>query len=114
MAKTRDRIIEDGDKARTDNIIRGNVNRQVERAPTFVSVYANDVQLQTSPWDLRLTFGMMHVGSRPDGSEPTAHVLEVADVRLSPQLAKRVATIMGQQLDAYESRFGSIPQPPED
>lgn len=96
-----------------DEIVRGNVRRRVERSASFVSVYSNDVQLQTSPWDMRLTFGTMQVN--PDAEDgPTAHVLEVAEVRLSPQLAKRVAEILAQQIAAYESRMGTIPQPSED
>jgi crotonobetainyl-CoA:carnitine CoA-transferase CaiB-like acyl-CoA transferase len=110
MAKTKDAIAGEP-RAADDEIVRGNVNRRVERAPTFVSVYSNDVQFQTNPWDIRLEFGVMRVDS--EGGVPVANVLEVAEVRLSPQLAKRVAAILAQQIDAYEARFGLLPQPPD-
>jgi hypothetical protein len=110
MAKTKGRI--NGGDEPGDEIVRGNVNRQVERSPSFVSVYANDVQLQTTPWDVRLTFGAMSVEVR-SGTGPTAHVSELSEVRLSPQLAKRVAAILVAQVEAYELKFGTIPQPSE-
>lgn len=93
-------------------IVRGNVNREVTVSPSFVSLYANDVQLQTSPWDIRLTFGEMMVNS--DGDDVTARVKQTGEVRLSPPLAKRVALLLVRQLKAYEERFGPIPQPKED
>ena len=91
-----------------DDIVRGNVNRTVEKSPTFISVYANDVQLQTTPWDVRLTFGTMRVDPLPDG-EPIAKVLEIADVRLSPQLAKRVMVILFQQIQRYRGKVWAYP-----
>jgi hypothetical protein len=121
MAKIKGTVTEDDEPVAAvtepvvdeDDIVRGNVNRIVEKAPSFVSVYANDVQLQTTPWDVRLTFGAMRVDPLPDG-KPLATVTEVAEVRLSPQLAKRVMFILFQQIKAYETRFGPIPQPRDD
>lgn len=102
--------VEDKDATLADGpIVRGNVNRKTTRSQAFLSFYANDVQIQTTPWDMRFTFGEISVSV---GDEvPSANVLELGEVRVSLQLAKRVLAIMSQQIDAYEARFGTIPQP---
>lgn len=83
------------------------VARENKRAPGFVSVYANDVQVQTTPWDMRLVLGAV---DEPATSEkPVMGITQLADVRFSLQLAKRLIEIMGEQIVAYESRFGRIP-----
>jgi hypothetical protein len=94
-------------------IVRGNANRHVVASSSFVSLYANDVELQTTPWDVRLTFGELSVAPDADGV-PSALITQVGQVRLSPQIAKRVLFILAQQLQTYEAAFGPIPQPKED
>lgn len=115
MAKSR-KTNGEGEPAVVDEtpIVRGNVNRQVARAESFVSFYANDVQLQTTPWDVRLTFSEMYVDPPSNHDGPTAHISQLGQVRLSPPLAKRVMIILAQQVRAYEEKFGAIPQPPDE
>ena len=111
MAKkktTRKSANKDDDQAQ---IVRGNVNREMVVSPTFVSLYANDAQIQTSPWDVKLTFGEMSV--QPTTEKPTAIIKQVGEVRMSPQLAKQLVKVMVEQLTVYETRFGAIPQPPD-
>jgi hypothetical protein len=98
-------------KASTETeIVRATINRNVAKSPTFVSLYSNDVQVQTSPWDVLLVLGQMQAVAGPDG--PTGiHVTQIADLRMSPQLAKKVAMILIQQLKNYEEQMGPIPLP---
>lgn len=87
------------------------VTRDLVVSPSFVTIYANDTQLQTTPWDIRFVFGEMSV--EPRDGEVVMSVKQVAEVRMSPQHAKRVATILLEQLQSYEASFGPIPQPAE-
>jgi hypothetical protein len=89
-------------------IIRANLNRRVTPSPTFVSLYANDVQVQTTPWDIRLVFGEIGDASE-DGSG--VDVRRLGEVRLSLPLTKKLTLILVQQLQAYEERIGQISMP---
>ena len=81
------------------------LTREVVRSPEFVSIYSNDVQVWTSPWDLRLILGELSDQPTPG----TVIVNQLAELRMSPQLAKKLTMIMIQQLKAYEADFGEIP-----
>lgn len=93
-------------------LVRANVNRQTVMSSTFSSIYANDVQVQTTPWDVRLILG--EIFQAPTEAEPTAVVRQLGELRVSPQLAKKLIVILLQQLAIYEKAYGAIPQPPED
>ncbi|MBK5295326.1 MAG: DUF3467 domain-containing protein [Acidobacteriia bacterium] len=82
-----------------------------ERSHDFFSVYANELQLQTTPWDLRLVFG--EVSSAIDLTN-TLVSKQLGEVRVSPQLAKRIVMIMVEHLRDYESKFGPIPAIPKE
>ena len=90
-------------------IVRANVARAVVLSPTFVSLYANDTQIQTSPWDFRLIFG--EISNIPTTEEPTVVIRQTGEVRMSPQHAKKVAEILIKQLRHYEETVGPIPLP---
>ena len=89
-------------------IVRANVKREVVESTTFVSLYANDTQIQLSPWDIRLIFGLI---SEPATVERPVIVKTIGEVRMSPQHAKKVVQILERQLTAYENALGSIPVP---
>lgn len=92
-------------------IIRANITREVVAASGFVSIYTNDTQLQITPWDVRMIFGEI---TEPATKErPLVRVKSVAEVRMSPQHAKKIVQILARQLVGYERRFGVIPQPPD-
>ena len=86
------------------------VRREITKSPTFISLYANDVQVHTSPWDVRLLLGS--VGELPTADHPVVNITQLADLRMSPQLAKRLVAIMIEQIKVYEERFGPIPDIP--
>src|SRR6185312_1235219 len=85
--------------------------RDLSRKEGFVSIYANDVQVQTSPWDLRLILG--EIGDESADPIPTLRINKIGEVRMSPQFAKKVAQMMVEQLAAYERMFGKIPDVPD-
>ena len=87
------------------------VRRTTVKSPGFVSIYANDVQVQTSPWDIRLLLGEIANFGAQDDLVVTVNLL--ADLRFSPQLAKRLTVILAEQLRLYEEKFGRIPGVPE-
>ena len=90
-------------------IVRANVEREVVVSPDFVSLYANDTQFQTSPWDFRLIFGV--IDAVPTNENHTVVVKQTGEVRMSPQHAKKITQLLLEQLAGYEKRFGPIPQP---
>ena len=73
--------------------------------------YANSVQVRVSVWDFFLTFGT--------AQQATAEELSIQNhtgVYLSPQQAKALWNMLGQNLEQYEMTFGNIaleplPQP---
>jgi hypothetical protein len=85
------------------------LKRNVTKSQTFASLYANDVQVQMSPWDMRLVFG--EVVEQATRETLTIGVLQVGELRISPQLAKQLTAIMCEQLNIYEEQFGPIPVP---
>jgi hypothetical protein len=65
--------------------------------------YANSVQIRVSVWDFLLTFGTM--------TQPAANLVEVHNfqgVYLSPQQAKALWNVLGQNVAQYEKAFGEI------
>src|ERR1700693_4324998 len=79
--------------------------RELTKSADFFSIYTNDVLIHTSPWDVRLVLG--EIG---DVQAPTVvNVRLLGELRISPQLAKKVAMLMIEQLKIYEARFGEIP-----
>ena len=89
-------------------IIRANVNRTMTTAQNYVSLYVNDTQVQITPWDLRLMFGVISGLSNEDNI--LISVMQLGEIRMSPQHAKKLSQILAKQVAAYEATFGSIPQ----
>lgn len=75
----------------------------LRKAPEYRTGYANSVQVRLSVWDFLLNFGTMH--------QPSPESLEVEDfqgIYLSPQQAKALHALLGQNLAQYEAAFGTI------
>jgi hypothetical protein len=77
------------------------------RSERWVSLYANNVSSQLSPWDIRLNFGQIE-DATADGK---VSVLEFAQVHMSPQHAKSLMQLLEKQLALYEREFGEITWP---
>jgi hypothetical protein len=97
--------------ANSGEMVTAKIERNVEVSPSAITIYANDTQLQTSPWDVRFQFGLVQ---GLDVGKKVITIQHLADIRMSPQHAKRVLEILGQQIATYEKNFGAIPQPEKD
>jgi len=84
-----------------------------QTSPETFSVYSNDIQVHTSPWDMKFRFGEIVGPVSGSSEEPILKVNILGEVRLSLQIAKRLASIMIAQIQAYEATIGEIPQPKE-
>jgi hypothetical protein len=87
---------------------RKELKRENTKSPDFFSIYANDVQVQTSPWDMRFV-----LGESAQLTEAVISVKQLGELRISPQLAKRLVIIILDQIKAYEATFGEIPSTKE-
>jgi flagellar protein FlaG len=73
------------------------------RSPDYREGYANSVQVQKSVWDFRLTFG---TAFQETAEQITINTFQT--VYLSPQQAKALCNVLGQNLVQYEQTFGQI------
>ncbi len=95
------------------SLVRATGDRvRIVRAPTCVSLYANDVRVEVTPWDARLIWG--EISQEGSGADRTVLVRQVAEVRLSPPMLKKLAEVLRQQVALYEQRLGPIPLPPDE
>lgn len=78
-------------------------NITLTRTPDYRSGYANSVQVRPSVWDFALIFGTLNQ-TGPD----TIEVENFQGIYLSPQQAKALYTLLGQNLAQYEGAFGTI------
>jgi hypothetical protein len=86
--------------------------RRATKAPNFFSVYTNDMQVSTSPWDLRIVLGEVE-DLQVISDKPVMVITQLGEVRMSVQIAKRLALMLVDQLKTYEAMFGLIPGPKE-
>lgn len=88
------------------------LRRVLTKSEKFFSVYVNDAQITSTPWDLRIVVGEVGDTSIAE-ADPIANVTILGELRMSPQLAKKITMLMINQLQIYEKKFGEIPQPPD-
>lgn len=75
----------------------------IASTPDYREGYANSVQIRVSVWDFLLLFGTM--------SQPAPDRVEVHNfqgIYFSPQQAKALWNVLGQNVAQYESTFGEI------
>ncbi len=70
--------------------------------------YANSVQVRVSVWDFQLVFGLVS-GDSPEQVTVRNHEA----VFLSPQQAKALWNVLGQNLAQYEQAFGTLNLEPQ-
>ena len=78
------------------------------QSPEFRESYANSVQVRVSVWDFQLTFGLAGSES-PDEVTIRNH----SAIYLSPQQAKALWNVLGQNLAQYEQAFGTLAIEPQ-
>ena len=70
--------------------------------------YANSVQVRVSVWDFSLVFGL----ASSDGPEQVT-IRNHQAIFLSPQQAKALWNVLGQNLAQYEQAFGTLNLEPQ-
>ncbi|MGA2807455.1 MAG: DUF3467 domain-containing protein [Terracidiphilus sp.] len=80
----------------------------VVQTPDFRESYANSVQVRVSVWDFQLVFGLAS-SDTPDQVTISNH----SAIFLSPQQAKALWNVLGQNLSQYEQAFGTLNLEPQ-
>ena len=80
----------------------------VVQTPDYRESYANSVQVRVSVWDVSLVFGLASSDS-PDQVTIRNHQA----IFLSPQQAKALWNVLGQNLSQYEQAFGTLNLEPQ-
>jgi hypothetical protein len=75
----------------------------VTQSAAYRENYANSVQVRVSVWDFFLLFGLAHPTS-PD----EVQIENQQGIYLSPQQAKALLNVLGQNVNQYEQTFGEI------
>lgn len=77
-----------------------------ERAPDFIAAYANNVQIETTAWDVTLVFGQFdkHLGENA--------VRQRASVTMAWPEMKAVCNLVLGNMAFYEAMNGNIKMPP--
>jgi hypothetical protein len=80
----------------------------VVQTPDYRETYANSVQVRVSVWDFSLVFGLASSES-PEQVTIRNHQA----IFLSPQQAKALWNVLGQNLSQYEQAFGTLNLEPQ-
>lgn len=75
----------------------------IATTPEYREGYSNSVQIRVSVWDFLLLFGTMSQ-SAPN----QVHIQNFQGIYLSPQQAKALWNVLGQNVAQYENTFGEI------
>ena len=78
------------------------------QSPEYRESYANSVHIRVSVWDFQLSFGLASSDS-PDQVSIRNHTA----IFLSPQQAKALFNLLGQNLAQYEQAFGALNLEPQ-
>jgi hypothetical protein len=78
------------------------------QTPDYRESYANSVQVRVSVWDFQLVFGLAS-SEGPDKVNIRNHQA----IFLSPQQAKALWNILGQNVLQYEQAFGALNLEPQ-
>ncbi len=80
----------------------------VTQTPDYRETYANSVQVRVSVWDFQLVFGLAS-SDAPD----QVTIRNQQAIFLSPQQAKALWNVLGQNLAQYEQAFGPLNLEPQ-
>lgn len=76
------------------------------RTERFRQIYANNLQVGFSSWDLAITFGEI-MGEK----EGKAVIEETTRILMTREIAKALSRILSAHIAAYEQQFGEIKIP---
>ena len=80
----------------------------LSQSPDYRETYANSVQVRVSVWDFQLVFGLAS-SETPE----QVNIRNQAAIYLSPQQAKALWNVLGQNLAQYEQAFGPLVLEPQ-
>jgi flagellar protein FlaG len=80
----------------------------VSQSSDYRENYSNSVQVRVSVWDFLLVFGLVH-----QESPEAVTIQNTQGIYLSPQQAKALWNILGQNIAQYEQAFGTIALEPQ-
>ena len=80
----------------------------VVQTPDYRESYSNSVQVRVSVWDFMLVFGL----ASSDSPEQVT-IRNHQAIFLSPQQAKALWNVLGQNLSQYEQAFGTLNLEPQ-
>ena len=78
------------------------------QTPDYRESYANSVQVRVSVWDFQLVFGLAS-----SASPEQITIRNQNAIYLSPQQAKALWNMLGQNLAQYEHAFGALNLEPQ-
>jgi hypothetical protein len=78
------------------------------QTPDYRESYANSVQVRVSVWDFQLAFGLASSESPDQVTIRNHHA-----IYLSPQQAKALWNVLGQNIAQYEQAFGTLSLEPQ-
>src|ERR1700679_910743 len=78
------------------------------QTPDYRETYANSVQVRVSVWDFQLVFGLAS-----SESPEQVNIRNHQAVFLSPQQAKALLNVLGQNISQYEQAFGVLNLEPQ-
>ena len=78
------------------------------QTPDYRESYANSVQVRVSVWDFQLVFGLASSDAPDQITIRNQHA-----IFLSPQQAKALWNMLGQNLAQYEQAFGALNLEPQ-
>jgi hypothetical protein len=81
---------------------------EIVKSQDYRENYANSVQVRVSVWDFFLAFGLVH----QEGADQVT-IENTQGIYLSPQQAKALLNILGQNIVQYEQTFGAIALEPQ-
>src|SRR5579871_6699376 len=74
----------------------------------YRETYANSVQVRVSVWDFQLVFGLAS-----SDSPEQVNICNHQAIFLSPQQAKALWNVLGQNIAQYEQAFGTLTLEPQ-
>lgn len=83
-------------------------NLNLSNTADYRDNYSNSVQMRVSVWDFFMVFGTMHQQSAEE-----MNIRNFQGIYLSPQQAKALLNMLGQNVSQYEQTFGSIALEPQ-
>jgi hypothetical protein len=81
---------------------------QLNQTAEYREIYSNSVQVRVSVWDFLLVFGLVH-----QETPEQVNVNNALGVYLSPQQAKALWNVLGQNVAQYEQAFGTLKLEPQ-